>query len=93
MMGPGPPPAALLLVATTYLPGVEIRKAHHVAIFLECNDKVHHRSEGEGRKDWGEWVGLSRCSGLTRAGRGLSVPVAEASTGQFEPAQPQVLFF
>lgn len=60
MVGPGPPQATSVLVATTYLLGVEIHEAHHVAIFLECNNEVHHRGEGEEHKDWGEGGGDGR---------------------------------
>lgn len=78
MVEPGPPRATAVLVATTYLLGVEIHKAHHVAIFLECNNEVHHRGEGEEHKDWGEREG-SRCVRLTWAGLGPSAHVLKAN--------------
>lgn len=31
----------------TYLLGVEVHEAHHVAIFLESDKEVHHRREGK----------------------------------------------
>lgn len=56
--------------APTYLLGVELHEAHHVAIFLESDKEVHHRGEGKHCKHcressgqaW-EWAGPEAAAG------------------------------